>query len=124
MIFAQATRNALRFDLQGNISTEQLWHVNLDNLIAYEERLAEIIESYGKSTRRRASRKTKDQTTNELRLAVVTAILDTRIKEQEEEKEAAANKLHNQKIMDLIAAKQEDEMKSMSVEDLQKLLKN
>lgn len=122
-IFEQASRERLRFDLSGQISTEQLWDVKLDNLISYEESLAETVESYGKSTRRKAGRKTKEQELNELRLAIVTAVLDTRIKEQEEAKEALQNKAHNQKIMDLIAAKQDEELKSMSAEELKKLLK-
>lgn len=122
-IFEQASRDKLRFDLHGQISTEQLWDAKLDTLILYEEGLAETVESYGKSTRRKAGRKTKDQETSELRLAIVTAVLDTRIKEQEEAKEALQNKAHNQKIMDLIAAKQDEELKSMSAEDLRKLLK-
>lgn len=122
-VFEQASRERLRFDLSGQISTEQLWDVKLDNLISYEEGLAETVESYGKSTRREAGRKTKDQELNELRLAIVTAVLDTRIQEQETAKEALQNKAHNQKIMDLIAAKQDEELKSMSAEDLRKLLK-
>lgn len=122
-IFEQASRERLRFDLSGQISTEQLWDVKLDNLISYEEKLTETVESYGKSTRRKAGRKTKEQELNELRLAIVTSVLDTRIKEQEEASEALKTKAHNQKIMDLIARKQDAELEEMSAEDLRKLLK-
>jgi len=122
-VFEQASRDKLRFDLSGQISTEQLWDVKLDNLISYEEGLAETVESYGKSTRRKAGRKTKEQELNELRLAIVTSILDTRIKEQEDSAEALKTKAHNQKIMDLIAAKQDQDLQSKSVDELKKLLK-
>jgi len=122
-IFEQASRLKLRFDLQGNISTEQLWDVDLDNLVTYEEQLIEVVASYGKSTRRKTSRKTNEQATNELRLAVVASILDTRIKEQEEAQEAAANKAHNQEIMEQIAEKQKDELKGKSIEELKAMLK-
>jgi hypothetical protein len=122
-VFEQASREALRFNLQGNISTEQLWDVKIDNLITYEEQLSEVVEAYGKSTRRKAGRKTKEQELNELRLAIVTSVLDTRIEEQEAAKQALESKTYNQKIMDLIAAKQDEDLKAMSVEDLKKLLK-
>ena len=122
-IFEQASREQLRFDLQGQISTEQLWKVNLDNLITYEEQLSGVVESYGKATRRKAGRKTKEQESNELRLAIVTSVLDTRVKEQEDAAEALKTKAHNQKIMDLIARKQDAELEEMSADDLKKLLK-
>ena len=122
-IFVLASRTQLRFDLQGNITTEQLWKVDPNNLINYEEQLTEVVEGYGKSTRRKAGRKTKEQEMNELRLANVSYVLDIRLKEQEDAKTAAADKLHNQKIMDLIAEKQDDSLKNMSVDELKALLK-
>ena len=122
-IFVLASRTQLRFDLQGNITTEQLWKVDPNNLINYEEQLTEVVEGYGKSTRRKAGRKTKEQEMNELRLAIVSYVLDIRLKEQEDAKTAAANKDHNQKIMDLIAEKQDDSLKNMSVDELKALLK-
>lgn len=122
-IFVLASRTQLRFDLQGNITTEQLWKVDPNNLINYEEQLTEVVEGYGKSTRRKAGRKTKEQEMNELRLAIVSYVLDIRLKEQEDAKTAAADKLHNQKIMDLIAEKQDDSLKNMSVDELKALLK-
>lgn len=122
-IFEQASRLKLRFGIQGQVSVEQLWDLDINHLILYEEALTEVVESYGKSTRRKAGRKTKDQELNELRLAVVTSILDTRIKEQEEIIEAQKNKAHNQKIMDLIAKKQDAELEAMSPDELKALLK-
>lgn len=122
-VFEQASRDKLRFDLQGQISVEQLWDVKIDNLISYEEGLSETVESYGKSTRRKAGRKTKEQELNELRLAIVTSILDTRIEEQNTAAEKLRNDAHNKKIMELIARKQDAELEAMSAEDLQKLLK-
>ena len=122
-IFEQASRCKLRFDLSGQISVEQLWDVNMNALATYEEQLTEVVESYGKSTRRKAGRKTTDQELNELRLAIVTSVLDTRIAEREAASEQLATKAHNQKIMELITAKQEEGFKQMSVEELQKMLK-
>lgn len=123
-IFEQASRLKLRFDIQGQISTEQLWDVKLDNLVTYEEIITDAVEGYGKSLRRKAAgRKTKAQEMDELRLAIVSSILDTRIKEQEEAAAIAENKLQNQKIMEIIAEKKDASLKNLSVEELEKLLK-
>lgn len=125
-IFEQASRLKLRFNFRGNVGVEQLWDVKdseLGDLITYEEQLSEVVESYGKSPRRSASRKTKEQEMNELRLSIVSYILDTRIQEREDAAVATANKAHNQKIMDLIARKKDAELEAMSAEELEKLLK-
>jgi len=122
--FIKASRLKLRFDLQGQISTEQLWSVNFDQLVSFEEQLTEVVEGYGKSSRRKTSNhKSKEQELNELRLAIVTAILDIRVKEQEEAASAAETKAHNTRIKELIAAKQEAELANLPIAELEKLLK-
>ena len=47
----------------------------------------------------------------------------TKKKEAEELRDAAETKAHNQKILTLIAEKQEGKLKEMSIEELEKLLK-
>ena len=83
---------------------------------------AVVVEVRG-STRRNKGRKTNQQTENELRLAIVTSILDTRIKEREEQAEIAETKAYNQKIMDLIAQKQETALGEKSIDELRAMLK-
>lgn len=93
--------------------------MNIDQLIKYEEQLNEIVEGYGKSTRRsKVGRKTKTQEQDELRLAIVSSVLDTRIKEQEDATSAAETKAHNAKIDAMIAEKQEQQLANLSVEEL------
>ena len=60
---------------------------------------------------------------NELRLEIVTYVLDVREKEAEEAKNAASVKEHNQKILELIAQKQNQQLAEMSIEDLQRMMK-
>lgn len=122
-IFEQASRVKLRFDVNGQISVEQLWTVNMQSLANYEQTLTEMVESYGKFTRRTRQTRTAEQNANELRLAIVTHILDVREAEQAEATNAAAIKEHNQRILELIRAKQEQKLADMSEAELQALLK-
>lgn len=122
-IFEKASRLKLRFDLNGQISTEQLWSAPISSLVDYEQNLTEVVESFGKSTRRTRKVRTEEQEKTELRLEIVTYILDVREKEQEEAQTAASNKAHNQKILELIQAKKENELSSKSIEELEALLK-
>lgn len=122
-IFEKASRIKLRFDINGNVSTEQLWNVSMSSLTDYEQFLTETVEGYGKATRRSRKAKTTAQELNELRLAIVTHILDVREAEQIEAEQAASNKAHNQKILELIQSKKENELAGKSIEELEALLK-
>ena len=122
-IFEEASRVKLRFDLQGQLSAEQLWSANIDGLIAFESSLEDSIEKYGKQTRRSKNVISEAQKIQKLRLEIVTYIIDIRQAEQETAKTAAANKVHNQKVMELIKSKQDSKMAEMSEEELLKLLK-
>lgn len=122
-IFEQASRDKLRFDVNGQVSVEQLWTVNMQSLTNFEQTLTEMVEGYGKSTRRTRQTRTAEQTANELRLAIVTHILDVREAEAEAATNAAATKEHNQRILELIRNKQEQKLADMSEEELKALLK-
>jgi len=131
-IFEQATRLGLRFNLpNGELSTEQLWQLKpskrankvVDDLVDYEEELQDELAKFNVSNRRRSSAKSQEQQLLELRLAIVSHILDVREAEADEAKTIAANKEHNERIKALIAKKQEDKLGDLSVEELQALLK-
>jgi len=131
-IFEQATRLGLRFNLSnGELSTEQLWQLKpskrankvVDDLVDYEEELQDELAKFNVSNRRRSSAKSQEQQLLELRLAIVSHILDVREAEADEAKTIAANKEHNERIKALIAKKQEDKLGDLSVEELQALLK-
>jgi hypothetical protein len=122
-IFEKASRIKLRFDLNGQISVEQLWSVSMSALADYEQQLTEVVEGYGKSTRRSKKTRTEQQELNQLRLEIITYILDVRETELEAAKDEAANKANNQRILELIRSKQDQKLQEMSVEELEKLLK-
>ena len=121
--FQKATRIGLRFDLKGQVSVEQVWHANMQVLADYEQQLTEVVEGYGKSTRRTRRNRTAEQDANTLRLEIVSYILDVREQEAEEAANAADVKQHNQRILELIRAKQEQKLADMSEAELQALLK-
>ena len=122
-IFETASRLKLRFDISGQISVEQLWDAKMPALVDYEQQLTEVVDGYGKSKRRTRAARTIAQEMNELRLEIVTYVLDIRERELEEAKNAASVKEHNQKILELIAQKQNQQLADMSIEDLQKMMK-
>lgn len=142
-IFAEGTRAELRFTLpegstpSGELTIEQLWKLKpvsvlvngkreyVEYLKRYEVILEEEVERFGKKSRRE-----RDITTNstaqkqaELRLAIVSYILDVKDKEASEAKDAVIIKEHNDKIRAVMARKKDDVLEGMSIEELQKLMK-
>jgi hypothetical protein len=123
-IFEKATREKLRFETaKGLLSVESIWSLNLDSLIDLESDLTLVVDSYGKQTRRNRTGRTKDQELNELRLAIVTHAIDTKEAEITAAANEAQNKQHNSKIQDLILQKKQDHLASLSIEQLEALLK-
>ncbi len=57
-----------------------------------------------------------------MKIKIVKYIVEVKQKEKEEREKMFLNKERNQKIMSIIAAKQDEELQNMSVEELQKLL--
>ena len=122
-IFEKASRIRLRFNVEGNISVEQLWSAPITRLVEYEQALTEVVESYGKSTRRTKKVRSTEQEANELRLEIITYILDVREAEAELASTAADVKAHNQKILELIQSKKNEELTTKTVEELTAMLK-
>lgn len=131
-IFEQATRQDLMFQLPiGELNIQALWKLKptkkngklVDDLADYEQKLEEQLSKFNTVRRRGSAVKTQEQQELELRLAIVSHILDVREAEEELAKQEASKKIHNDKIMALIAKKQEDKLGDLSVEELQALLK-
>jgi predicted DsbA family dithiol-disulfide isomerase len=119
-IYKQANRIKLRFFLLvGTLSIEQLWNVKEEDLVSYEEQLQELVEK-GKtgSSRRKRIAKTKEQEENELRLAIVSDILNTREEEAEKATNARAIKAEEQELLDLLAEREKEEKRNLSKEEI------
>ena len=123
-MYKLANKTKLRFPIQGvgNVSTEQLWSVTEEALIEYEEALENTLEAV-KTSRRKRVTKTKEVEENELRLSIVTDVLNTREAERNNAREAEEVKKNNAEIDLLIFEKKKEQLKAMSIEDLEKLRK-
>ncbi len=117
-----ATQQKLRFQTnRGLLSTEQLWDLSLEELDA----LAVSLETEHKESGKKSfliKKSTKDKTTK-LRFDVVLDVLTTKADEAQTLSEAKEVKEHNNKIIALIAEKQDESLKGKSVKQLEAMLK-
>lgn len=117
-----ANQTKLRFyTSRGTLSTEQLWDlpiVELDSLAVELEQLLE--ESKTKSF---LVKKSEEDKVSKLRFDIAYDILISRVEEIEASKTKKEIKEHNQKILGLIAQKEEASLVNKTVEELQAMLK-
>ena len=119
-IFEYAVRNKVRFPFKGLISAEDLWDLSVQNLdFIYKTLNKQIKESEEESL---LSIKTNVDTELEVQIAIVKHIVSTKLAEQVAREKAAAKKAQKQKIMSIIATKEDEALQNSSVDDLKKML--
>lgn len=119
-IFEYATRNKVRFSYKGLISVEDLWDLSvteLDNI--YKELNKRVKQSQEESL---LAVKTEVDEKLEAMIAIVKHIVTVKLAEQDAREKAAAKKEQKQKIMAIMAKKQDESLENASMEDLQKML--
>ena len=119
-MFEYATRNKVRFPFKGLISVEDLWDLSLTNL----DSIYKTLNKQVKQSEEESLLNTKTTVDKELdvQIAIVKHIVVVKLSEQEAREKASAKKAQKQKIMAIIASKQDEALQNSSVEDLQKML--
>lgn len=119
-MFEYATRNKVRFPFKGLISVEDLWDLSLMNL----DSIYKTLNKQVKQSEEESLLNTRTTVDKELdvQIAIVKHIVAVKLAEQEAREKASAKKAQKQKIMAIIASKQDEALQNSSVEDLQKML--
>lgn len=119
-MFEKAARMKLRFEYRGLCSVEDLWDLSV-------EVLDEIFKELSREARSQDEEsllgiKSAEEEVVDLRSTIVRHIVETKLREarlREMEQKLDGRK---QKIMEIIASKQDGELAELSIEDLQKKL--
>ncbi len=121
-MYKEANKIKLRISTSiGLLSSEQLWDLSISDLDTLAIELQKLYKESGKkSFVVKSSRKDK---LAKLRFDIVLDVLTTKVEEMEGAKEQREAKEFNEKIMRLIAEKEEDSLKDKSVSELKKMLK-
>lgn len=123
-MYKQASKLGLRFQTnKGMLSVEQLWTLNQTDLSNAVKAVKKVLKTTDDDDLSFLDNTRTVDVENQLRFELLKDIYLTKKKETEELRDAAQTKLHNQKIIALIAEKQEGALKEMSIDELEKLLK-
>ena len=119
-IFEYAVRNKIRFPFKGVISVEDLWDLSVTNLDSIYKTLNKQVKQSEEESL--LSEKTSVDTELEVQIAIVKHIVAVKLAEQDAREKAAAKKAQKQKIMSIIATKEDEALQNSSVDDLKKML--
>lgn len=119
-VFEYATRRKVRFPFKGQISTEDLWDLSLENLDSiYKTLKSQVKAEQGESLLRKAS---PNDELLEAQIEVVTHIVNVKLAEREARQKDRERRERNARIKEIIAQKQDADLQSKSVEELEKML--
>lgn len=124
-IFEKASRLKLRFASgRGQLTVEDLWDVGLTRGAVNLNDLAKEITRQLKNTEEEGLVKVTNSVNAELelKLAVLKHVFDVRQAEADKKAQAQENAATRQKLAELIARKQDQELEGKSVEELQAML--
>ena len=118
-IFEYATRNKVRFPYKGSISVEDLWDLGVTEL----DKIYKTLNAQIKKEQEESLLLVKPN--DELliiQIEIIKHIVSIKLEEQAAREKAADKAAQRQKIMGIIAKKQDESLENSSVEDLLKML--
>lgn len=127
-MFEAATRLKLRFEtVKGILSCEELWDLPLTSAKgASLDGLARSFNKYLKEVEEESFVEKPvpdpEKISIEIRFEIVKRMIEVRIEERDKIKKAAERKERKEKLLQAIAAKQDESLQQASLEDLQKMV--
>ena len=119
-MFAMATKMKYRFPFRGMISVEDLWDLPMSQLdIVFKNLNKDVKQAQEESL---MSAPNAEDTELMTKIEIVKFIFETKRMEAEAHKAAAANAAKRQRIMEVLAQKQDADLQNMSEEELLKAL--
>lgn len=119
-LFEVATRSQFRFPFRGSISVEDLWVLSVTNL----DSIFKTLNSELKQTQEESLLNTKTKADKELdmKIEIVKHIVAVKVEEENVKLKAKEQKVQKQKIMELLATKQDESLQNKSEEELKAML--
>lgn len=119
-IFEYATREALRFPYKGMQSVEDLWKLSLTELDSIYKTLNKQIKQSEEESL--LDEKNDVDEVLEAQIAIIKHIVKVKKEEKVAKEKASAKNAQKQKIMSIIATKENEALQNSSIDDLKKML--
>lgn len=120
-LFEMASKMKVRFNYRGVITTEDLWDLDVRALDYIYKRL--MVAKKESETESLLEEK-KTNPILEVQIEIVKHIFDVKVEERKAAELQAENTAKKQKILAILARKQDAELENKSAEELEKLIKD
>ncbi len=126
-MFKRASRLKLRFrTVKGDVSTEDLWDIPLTSRTTGFS-LNDLAKSLSKAVKEDAeedfvAKKSAANSVLDLKFSIVKEVIKDRLEERELNKNRVAAKAQKEKILSIIASKEDEALLSMDIEELKKMV--
>ena len=119
-VFEVATKDKYRFPYRGQISVEDMWDLSVTEL----DKIFKTLNKQAKTAQEESllETKTKEDETIENQIAIVRHIVSVKQKEANDRLKEKERKAQKQRIMEIMADKEDEDLKSKSTEELRKML--
>lgn len=119
-IFFNALKQNYRFSYKGTLTTEDLFDLNVEALDTIYKSLKKLQKEADEDSLL-VKTKREDNILND-KIAIVRAIVEDKMIEKERAKNAAKKRAQKQRILEIMADKQDAALKEKSIEELQAML--
>jgi len=119
-MFETAVRSKMRFPFRGMVSVEDLWDLSVESL----DSIFKTLNSQLKQVKEESllEKKTKQDRELDVKIEIIKYIVDVKQVEEDLRLKAKEKREQKQKIMEILATKQDESLQSKSPEELQKML--
>jgi uncharacterized protein YfeS len=121
-IFEVASRMKIRFAYRGMITVEDLWDLSVQELDRIFQKLNKALKESKEESL--LSPQAKEDSELAIAVAIVRHIVEVKLAEAAIALAAVERKAKKQKILAILADKQDDSLRNMSQEDLTKMLED
>lgn len=127
-LFEKATKEKVRFETsKGSISVEDLWDLPLtsnETDVCLDDIAKGLSKALKQDSESFVEKKTPVNTILETKFSIVKCVIKAKLKDIEVKEHAAEIKAKKEKIIDIIAEKEDDRLKESSITALKKILKD
>jgi len=119
-LFKVAVKKKYRFNFKGQITTEDLWDLSVEDL----DKIYKNLKSQQKNASEESLLQTVSKEDRELsnKIEIVKTIVMDKLAAKERAMRAAEKKAQNQRILEIMADKQDAALKEKSIDELQAML--
>ena len=119
-LFKVAAKKKYRFNFKGQITTEDLWDLSVEDL----DKIYKNLKSQQKSVSEESLLQTVSKEDKVLlnKIEIVKIIVIDKLAAKERAMKAAEKKAQNQRILEIMADKQDAALKEKSIEELQAMI--